>query len=118
MPFTISDSTVSTQRLAVDNSSNVEFGSATPSSSLSVQGRQILSGSDLAQLVASPPAMTRVTGAVVVGGGATTIVSCPTAFGIGTINGGGGVVGFNSALNQFEIYSYETSSTTLEYGVF
>ncbi len=63
--------------------------------------------------------MTRVTGAVAFGGNeGTSTVSCPTAFGLSGVSGGGGVVGFNAARNTFDLYSYELASTTLNYGVF
>jgi hypothetical protein len=119
MAFSLSDSTANTQRMAIDNSANVELGTATPVSSLSVSGHPILNGSVLAQSTAAPQAMARVTGAVAVSSNSVTVtVSCPTAFGLSGVGGGGGVVGFNSSRNSFDLYSYESSATTLTYGVF
>ena len=119
MPFNLADSTVNTQRIAIDNSANVELGTATPVSSLSVSGRPILNGTVLSQKIAAPSAMARVTGAVVVGTNSSTVtVSCPTVFGLTGVDGGGGVVGFNSARNTFDLYTYEPSGSTLNYGVF
>lgn len=117
MPFVLSDSTAGTQRLAIDNSANVELGTSTPSAALTVAGKSTLSGSDLAQQIASPPAMTRVTGSVSANNFGTVSVSCGTVAGFGTASGGK-ISSFDSSLNSFNLYGFETFTTTVNYGVF
>lgn len=125
MSFSITDTTAGAQRLAVDNSLNTEFGGATPSSSLSLAGRPLLSGANLAQNVAAPPSMPRITGSVVMPPGVSQAgIDCPAVagFGVATISTGGasGIVSFNSTKTNFVVYGNPgpTSSATIDYAVF
>lgn len=102
--------------MAVDNSQQTEFGSGTPSGSVSFQGKPLLSGSSLGQSVAAPVSVTRVTGAVVVvpepANGNTATVSCPSSAGFGSINLWGGILAFNSTKTSFTVYLTNVSMGT------
>jgi hypothetical protein len=117
MPLTLTDATAASQRLAVDNSGNTEFGSATPTAPLTFMGRMTMSGSNLAQELALSQAMPRTTGSVTLADSTTTaIVSVPGAAGFGSVDGDGEI--FNTAGGNFQFFTRNSSSTTLGYSIF
>jgi hypothetical protein len=119
MPLNIVDNTAGTQRIGMDNSANVEFGSATPNSPMSVQGRPLLNGSSLSQAIARPVSMQRTSGVVTVSGqNAGTLVSCPACSGFGAADGPAEIIGFNSNKTSFTIYGYFAGNRDLGYAVF
>ncbi|RZU39320.1 hypothetical protein BDD14_0689 [Edaphobacter modestus] len=119
MPFQLNDASVATQRLQFDNSGNTEFGPATPNSPLSFQGRALLDGSFLAQSIARPDAMPRVTGSVNVNGGASVDVGCPQSAGFGAINGNAVITAFDSTKTTFTISPFFSSGVqTVGYSIF
>ena len=118
MSIVLNDATSGTQRLAADNSSNFELGSATPSSKLSFQGRNLLSGSVLDQRTAAPPSMARISGAVALNGFAQATISTPTTAGFAGVGGSGTVVSFASDKSSFVILNADSATQTISYAVF
>jgi hypothetical protein len=119
MPFQLSDSTAGQQRLCIDNAQNTEIGTATPSSSLTVSGRAILNGSNLAQAVVHPQAVARLQGSVTVPAGSNATVSTSTLAGFGVTAANGGIASFSSDKTSFQVYCDASSgSQTITYAVF
>jgi hypothetical protein len=130
MPTTITDSTAGVQRLAVSNSAQTEIGHATPSSEFSVNGRAIMSGTNLAQATVSSSGMLRITGSILCHGlsganpGANNPSMNPTVTittrmaGFGAIVGDGYISGFSTDKKSFSVWTYDSANTTLQYSVF
>jgi len=118
MSIILSDATAGTQRLAADNSSNFELGSATPSSKLSFQGRNLLSGSVLDQRTAAPQSMARISGAVTLNAYTQTTISTTTTAGFAGVSAAGIVVSFASDKNSFDLLNTDSGTQTLNYAVF
>lgn len=123
MPFHLTDNTAGSQRFAADNSGNTELGTATPSSKLSVNGHSVLSGTALAQSTAAPTSMPRITGSLsfanTLAGTPVTLNLPATSSAIGSIDGPGTIVAYNSAKSQVTIAGQSSSGTvTLNYGTF
>jgi hypothetical protein len=64
MAFTTTDTTATTQRLQISDANYVEFGSGTPVSNISVQGRNLLNGAKFANSTCPPYSLKRTTGTV------------------------------------------------------
>jgi hypothetical protein len=117
MPFTISDLTVSSQRLVADNSSNWNIGAGTPTSSLSVQGNPVVVGSALAPNTVTSDAVTRYVGSISIPANGTATVSGAGFAGIGSVSNGGILYAF-SVPSSFSIANPSTTTAqTFSYAV-
>jgi hypothetical protein len=87
MGFSLGDSTAATQRLAVSTGGAVELGSATPTASLSIMGRQLISGSTLTPFSVPSNGLNRITGSVTLQSELSTTVSVGPCAGLGIMPG-------------------------------
>lgn len=119
MPLKLTDATSNSVLITFSNDGNTEFGPATPNSPISFQGRPLLDGSNLAQNIARPPGMPRLTGSITIPAGSRTSgeISCPPCVGFGSVDGPGGVMRFNGTRTSFTIYANDTAGHTLNYSV-
>lgn len=85
MPISLTDSTSGAQVLAASNSGGFEFGASTPSSTLTIAGKQLMSGSVLAPQTIGPSGLNRITGSILVTSRAKTSVSVGTIAGFGSV---------------------------------
>lgn len=125
MPVTLTDATAGAQRIASSNSGGIELGTATAGGTISVRGKSMLAGSNLAANTLPSGAVARYTGSVsATSRNLTTVTTGPVA-GFGTITGGSGGVsgptivaffdtGFSCALRT----ATASVTTTCSYSVF
>jgi hypothetical protein len=110
MGITFTDSTSNTQRLAASNSGAVEIGFAAPTSGLSIQGNQLLSGPSLAPNTIPPSGLSRITGFVALTSKTSaTINTGQTLAGFGTVDG--------ATIIRFDGNSFTTALMTNTDGV-
>lgn len=126
MAFSLTDSTSGAQVLAASNSGGFEFGSATPASTLTIAGKQLMNGSVLAPQTISSSGLNRITGSVVVTSQQSTSVSVGPVAGFGSVTVTSGTLGaflnFGNVVNQsisIAIQQYAAGvQETVSYSVF
>ena len=86
---------------------------------LSFQGRPLLDGSNLAQDIARPAGMPRLTGSVTIPAGSreSGAISRPPCTGFGSVDGPGGIARFNVTKTSFVVYANDAAGHTLNYSV-
>lgn len=117
MPFTLSDTSAGVQVLGASNSGGVEFGNSTPSSTLTVNGHSLVSGSSLAPQTVPSNGLSRVTGQVTLTATQTTDVSVGSTAGFGTVSGAF-LLSFNGDGTMTVAYGSSSGSSAFNYSVF
>ncbi len=110
MSITWTDVTAGTQRLAADNSANVNLGVGTPSAQLSVNGNAVMGSSGLAENTVDSVSLTRYVGSVLVPASGTATISGPTFAGLGVVDGGGFLYSFTLP-NSFTVGNPNTTAS-------
>ena len=117
----LSDATVGTQRLAINNSQQAEFGAATPSAPFTLNGHNILDPSNtalLAQDVAASSSLPRVTGSVFVAALGVTVSYIYGIVGYGSTSGNQNVQVMNGYSNGMDFYNSDVYPHTVTYSAF
>lgn len=117
MSLSLTDATTGTAVFSGDNSGNVDIGSGTPTSGLSVGGKAVLVGSSLRPASVTPGAMSRYAGTVYVPLLSTATISGATFAGFGSVSNKCCITRF-ALPNSFTVANNDGNAVTATYTVF